>query len=412
MFSTALIRSKLNLNRIILCFNTSIFLAFSGLAYSGQEDVLSIGPSAKSHGGAGLLWSRGSEGGFHNPAAIAAIENDQLDFEISIFSLNYSYEYPGESAVSIEKFSPIPYFGAAKHLHDQWYFSGSVLLYPGTAEKVEIKSLPSREAGETPILIDISQKGPKWAGLISFGLANRLTESQSIGLSVIGQRKGHERTAHDVETGLKLQEESLSQDSIEWLLGYSYRSEKWQIDLRIMPYGSVHQKRSTETLSVFGDGSESVDERQKRPLQVGLGLKREWSRWGIFAEWSRAQWSKVSSTQSTNFDYFDTTHSYYGFMYKWQNDTSLHFTFGILPTHLGDGLMGSRSENGETTEGIQTGQLSGINRNVWALSWQSLSHNFYIQHQSGRREVFEASPHYGDHTLNIFLIGYGGHHSF
>lgn len=408
------IQSKSSLIKSIWLFTSILFLS-SHEALARMESPLWVGAEAKTWAGAAMSTSSGSTALFYNPANIITNQADLFQYDLTILSLKYSYEYPDLEPVEISKGTLIPYFGLSKQMHPDTFFAFTFLPYPGSAEATEIKNLPTRETGDTPIIVNVEQKGPKLAWRGALGVSTRINESNWLGFSILFSRDGVDREVTDVDLGLELQTEVRTNDLLEGMIGYTLfaNEKKTRISFRMIPFGKETKKIKKETLSAFGTDNENRTISEKRPLHLGAAAQQTMGMISVIFELNYTAWENVKKFGHAEYDYFNTISYAAGLDFLLETNSKLNFAAAYYPTHLGDGIIAERSYDDVEIIGIKTGDLDGFNRLALSCGYRTDYHlyslDFYISYQNGSREVFEDSREYGQHELSILMLGAGGH---
>jgi hypothetical protein len=382
-------------------------------AVAFDHEFLPLGASAKFQAGAGAVTARGAPAVLYNPANLSRDPKSEAYAELSVMSLRYTYEYPGQRSTGVTLVTPVPLLGASFRLSPQWSLGVVALVAPSGGPAQSAKGVPSRHFGEEPVLLDLAIGGGRSpSSLLGFGLAYRPWAPLALGISVSRTHVFSDLEVADHGTGHVLGHLDADVERIVPTLGFNL-----QLGDHVAVGAAADAEHATRIrVKAQGEDGESQSRSGRRGGRERLAAALSLGRTRTFVEGQHVRHAAdrdgpfdLNPDAATPASVHDTMNAIGGTSIRTVGRDRISVAYGWFPSPLGDGVMAGSADDGQERSGVEFGKLDGVSRNVYGIGYE-LRRGFGriscgLSHHRGRRTVPETSRGYGTYTLEITYAG-------
>jgi|GEM_PF-2822537 len=396
--------------KISICFFTAATIASS----SGAEPrtVVKYSGATAAWAGVGEASTRVSECLESNPSHLVLVRQTDIAAMLSNFSVDYSYEYPDETEVEIQKSEIVPHVGVAHRLNNGVVVGAFYLPIPEDSREVELERVPTREISSEPVGVRVDQTGDGMGHRLGVGAGYALRDGVAVGASLLYEKDGLIRKVYERLLGIKLRETKLKITDTKLNLG-----GRWVLNTNTSIYassvlwGRVESVGTESSFGLFGSGEESVDEVERYPFNFDLAVERDFSeKWAGIAFVSWHGWE--SEVDEDEVDANDTIDLMAGVRYVLADQSQVNFALSHFASRKGDGKISASNGLDGTIAGLQIGDLDDLPRSAFSVGYGRIFRQTRVRvfwlHQWSEHKVGDDGVARGKHELSSNQIGISG----
>jgi hypothetical protein len=394
----------------------NLLVVISGITHAEPRTAVKYSGASAAWAGVGEASTRASESLESNPANLVLVKQTEVAAMLSNFSVDYSYEYPDEPAVKINKSEMVPHIGGAHRLPNGVVVGAFYLPVPEDAREVELNRVPTRELSSDPVSVRVEQTGDGMGHRLGVGAGYALGDGVAIGASLLYEREGLVREVYERLLGIKLRETKLRITDTKLNLGMRWVFDsQTNIYVSTILWGRVESIGTQSSFGLFGAAEDKIDEVERHPLNFDFAVEREFSDKLTsigFLSWHG--WE--GEFDGDEIDAKDTIDFMAGLRYLLADQSQFNCALSHFSTRRGDGKIAASNGLDGTIAGLQIGELDELPLSAFSIGYgrvfrQTRVRAFWM-HQWSDHDVGDDGVARGKHELSSNQIGISGVYTF